>query len=316
MSDYVSRRKILKTIGGFGIGVTAVGVGSLPLTLDFNANPAKAQTKQALNGLHWHTGIVPAETTSVNAGAGFGSVTTLHTVGKDYIYWLSTQMKCASAPVEERIIVRLYYPTGSPKDLPPADKLVANEWAEFIGWCQGIGINNFIVLNELDVEYPGLDPNYMADLATQIRAQSDQSKKVWLGFPGPSGNTPAGSEEWNNYWNRYESVINNNYDNMALHAYGINLNDLKNNTKNQAEYVHTRFANKVQRFTEYGIELRHYKGDRSKRANDYASYVNWVRSTFSYIWGIYAWVSAGSPQFSQYEMTNDEAAIFTNKLGC
>ena len=304
---------------------------------------------KALNGIHFQS---PADGTAArtqvlgaSSGVGFGSVLILSHAGvppvgealiKDNIYWLEYKMACrpASVAFHEALVVRLYYPAGADTPLPSASDLAAM-WGPMIRWCQGQGVYNFQVLNELDIEHNGnVSGQYMAELANFIlNRERDQSRNCWLGFPGPSaavGMYP-GTPNWNNYWNRYAGAIGSYYSWLAPHAYpgpdsgSIGLTGLKNHTYAQATNLRSRFPDRPQRFTEYGIPLDHYAtGDRTLRASDYVAYMKWVRSGWNdYILACHVFVAFDSRDDSNgqgwerlYELSDNEVKVLTQAIGC
>lgn len=299
-----------------------------------------------LNGLHWQNPFdvnSPTAREQVNQGSGFGSVLILSPAGppgnpdpsETNIYWLEYNMKCRpGVSFNEAVIVRLFWPQGS---LPGDPASLASQWQPFIQWCQGQGVYNFQVLNELNIEYNGLlwnptNPNYMSGLAQALR-QQNPSYPLYLGFPGPGGvknpqyNIDPGSANWNTYWGDYASTINSWYDNIALHAYaapasGATLQSLKDSTYAQATDVRSRFPTRPQRFTEYGITIYNYPGgdtpqNRQQRANDYAGFLNWARSGWNnYLLACHVFLAGGGSGFTDYQLTDTEAQILATGVGC
>jgi hypothetical protein len=308
----------------------------------------------SLNGLHWQSPVTldsSGSRTQVNAGAGFGSVLILSPQDSTgswnpatdptttQIYWLERNRVCTPAGLafNEVVIARLYWPMATQQQLPanPAD--LATKGQAFITWCQGQGVYNFVVLNELDVEYNGgnsaspslwnpTNPSYMSGLVDAIRAQNPNGP-VYLGFPGPSANILVGTPNWNTYWGDYAGTITNHYNNVSLHAYGSSLQALKDRTYGQATDVRKRLPQFPQRVTEYGIPINNYPGgntpqNHNQRGVDYASFVNWVRSGWNnYIFACHAFIARDSPAFGSgtqedYEMSDTEAAALANGVGC
>lgn len=313
----------------------------------------------ALNGLHWQSPVTLDSTgsrTQINAGAGFGSALLISPQSSTgswspstdpaatQAYWLEYNRACKAASTNEAIIARLYWPLvnfsqGQTQQLPANPSDLAAQWQPFITWCQGQGIYNFVVLNELDQEYNGANgaspslwnptnPSYMASLADAIRSQNP-NYPLYLGFPGPSGalDMQVGQPDWNTYWSDYSSTIAYHYNNISLHAYGTSLQSLKDRCYGEATDVRSRFSNFPQRFTEYGIPINSYSGGNTyqnhiNRGNDYASFVNWVRSGWNnYIFACHVFIGRDSPKFSSntpedYELIDDEATTLANGVGC
>ncbi len=294
----------------------------------------------ALNGLHWQSPVTthsPGSRYQVNgagSGVGFGSVLILSQPEEDAkhnIYWLEYNMNCrpVNVPFFEACIVRLYWPMWNP--LPPDPATLAEAWAEMVRWCQGQGVYNFQVLNELDLEHdsghwPSAD--YMQQLSIEIRNRRRLGYPLWLGFPGPSGQNEdylPGHPKWNEYWNTYEGIIDAHYyNNLALHAYGTTYQGLKDYTWAAYWDIADRFPYHPQRFTEYGVWLdTGYGGDRNARAQDYAAYVNWVRSGWAWrapIHAVHVFIARDSPDWDEspqfYELTDGEVQILTSGVGC
>ncbi len=307
----------------------------------------------ALNGLHWQSPATIDSTgsrTQVNGGAGFGSalfISPQSSTGSwspstdpaaTQIYWLEGNRRCSpGTPFYEVAVVRLFWPMSTQQQLPanPAD--LAAQWQAFITWCQGQGVYNFLVLNEPDLEYNGANgaspslwnptnPGYMSALADALR-QQNHSYPLYLGFPGPSGNIAVGSSDWSTYWSDYASTITNHYNNVSLHAYGTSLQSLKDRCYGEATDVRTRFSEFPQRFTEYGIPINSYPGGNTpqnhvQRGNDYASFVNWVRSGWNnYVLACHVFIGRDSPSFGSstpedYELLDTEAAALASGVGC
>lgn len=283
---------------------------------------------RALNGLHWQSPLqsMPNRAqTQVNAGVGFGSVLILshsgtpptgEPVARDNIYWLEYNMRCQPAAMAERVIVRLYYPSGS---LPSANDLAAL-WGAQLRWCQGQGVQHFQVLNELDLEYqnPYPDATYMSNLATALRSQGMAGWPLSLGFPGPSLPTANDEARWNAYWDRFASAVNNNYNWLALHPYATSLQGLKDSAWAQATRARTRFPNRPQRFCEYAIPLSGEPGgDHSRRATMYRDFINWLRSGWTdYVLAAHVYIAADSPSWPDYQLSDGEAESLANGVGC
>lgn len=189
-----------------------------------------------------------------------------------------------------------------------------------------------MVLNELDAEFNGqlwnpTNPAYLASLADAIR-QQNPNYPMWLGFPGPGGTIGVGTPDWNTYWGDYSATITGHYDNISLHAYGgTGLQGLKDRCYAEATNVRSLFPQLPQRLTEYGIDIRAYPGGNTpqnhvQRGNDYASFINWVRSGWNdYIFACHAFIARDSPDWGSgsqwdYELSDSEAAALTNGVGC
>jgi hypothetical protein len=311
---------------------------------------------RALNGLHWQSPVDLTSTgsrTQVNAGTGFGSVLILSPQDSTgswnpatdptttQLYWLERNRTCnpSGLIVNEVSIVRLYWTMASMGQLPANPVDLATKWQAFITWCQGQGIYNFIVLNELDAEYNGAgtppaspslwqptNPTYMSNLADAIRQQNPNGP-VYLGFPGPSALIDVNTPNWNTYWGDYASTITNHFNNISIHAYGTSLQALKDRCSSQATNLRSWFPAFPQRVTEYGIPISSYPGgntpqNHNQRGSDYASFVNWVRSGWTdYIFACHAFIGRDSPAFgsgtaADYEMSDSEAAALANGVGC
>jgi hypothetical protein len=167
----------------------------------------------------------------------------------------------------------------------------------------------------------------MRQLSIEIRNRGRQGYPLWLGFPGPSGEVGwPGQSAWNSYWDTYEGIIDAHYyNNLALHAYGTTFETgLKAYTWDAYEDIADRFPYHPQRFTEYGVSLQEgYGGDRNARAQDYAAYVNWVRSGWAWrapIHAVHVFIARDSPDWDKspqfYELTDGEVQILTSGVGC
>lgn len=282
---------------------------------------------RALNGLHWQSplqGMPNGSQVQVNAGAGFGSVLILshsdippagEQTARDNIYWLEYNMRCQPAPMAERVIVRLYYPMGS---LPPANDLAAL-WSAQLQWCQGQGVQHFQVLNELDEEYPAAYPDatYMSNLAVALRNHGMPGWPLSLGFPGPSLPTANNEGLWNAYWDRFASAVNNHYNWLALHPYATTFQGLKDSAWSQATRARTRFPNRPQRFTEYGIPITGEPGgNHNTRAAMYRDFINWLRSGWTdYVLAAHVYIARNST-WPDFELIDTEAESLANGIGC
>lgn len=337
----------------------------------------------ALNGLHWQSPVQEGSNlnstgsqTQVKLGGGFGSVLILspQTAASPYtpqqeatgtnIQWLQMpgNMPCRPSGVSwnEAIIVRLLWPGSSGSQQLPANPAdLANGWGPFIQWCQSVQLYNFIVLNEPNIEYNGgsgaspslwnpTNPTYMSELADALRAASNPSLPIYLGFPGPGGvNNPANgfkdssgnfTTNWTTYWNDYKAVILSKYNNISLHPYaapgvGFTQQSLIDDAYSQSTNIRPTFPQHPQRFTEYGINIDNYSGgdtpsNRQTRANDYTSFVKWLRGVgtdthgnyakFDYILACHVFIARDSSgdDTAIYQLSDAEATTLASGVGC
>lgn len=325
----------------------------------------------ALNGLHWQN--PPALTSDAEAqmragGVGFGSTLILFIGDSSQPTWnpstdptcqaitwlaspgnLNCDVRSKGVAFNEIVIVRLWYFQASQQQLPTDPEVLAARWGPFIRWCQTQGVSNFQVLNELNMEYDGslgaspalwhpVNPGYMQQLATDLRAQGTPGQNLWLQFPGPGGNVNQAvlpPSDWDTYWSGYADTINNYYDGLALHVYPANASPtpgqaLIRATHANLEDVTSRFSTKYQRITEYGISIQNYGGDtpsnHAARGNDYAAFVNDLRSGWTQlVRACHVFIGQDSPDYGagtaeHYELYTgsgvDEAANITTGVGC
>lgn len=330
-----------------------VAVGRTVYASDVNDLRAwVARVDPPLCGYHWPNQFGVSCGASLGAryqinGAGAGSNTGFGTaivVGDTAfadqvlaeVDWLKGNMRCPqiqALPPEMSVIVRLYFPPAEAPTALPDPHVLAGIWGGLIRGCQSLDVFNFVVLNEPNVEYPGNlwppNPGYMGELALAIRfEQAIPGKPIGLGFPGPAPNSlppyemypghPSGN--WETFWDGYASIINEQYNFIAPHAFGGNGTQLRENSLAIVSDVRNRFPYHPQRVTEFGIPIDEGpQGNHSVRANWYRDFIEWARDSgeINYVTGLHVYIGAcATPDQDKWQLTDLEVAQLISQVGC
>lgn len=252
------------------------------------------------NGLHWNNppttdanGALPQYTSGQQFSAAFvlaeGDVTYSNPAGQvfstSYNHWqdVVNQIKQIKNGRTGEIVIRIFWPQGAAMDGDPGQKLGQQFYSTIVAPAVSLGVTNFQVLNELNLEYTKYSSNPsglagdMYNIAYWIKheAKINGIGNVYLGFPGPGGDTGNPSNAgWASYWNNFSSAIKqltdqgNAYNWLGVHTYEFSGNGVQNRMIAQYDDLISRFPNYPHRYTEYSIDIGQFGGNYQNRAND------------------------------------------------
>lgn len=197
---------------------------------------------------------------------------------QDIVKYINTSTSRTS-----EVVIRLYWPQGNAMNGNPGQTLGQQFYSKIVKPAVVLGVHNFQVLNELNLEYskynndPGGLAGDMYNIAYWIKhqAQIDGIGNVYLGFPGPGGDigNPSNSG-WASYWNNFAAIIKqttdqgNAYNWLGVHTYEFSGNGLQTRMTAQYDDLVNRFINYPHRYTEYSIPVSQFGGNYQNRAND------------------------------------------------
>lgn len=292
-------------------------------TEQYNAKQTGPRVR--FNGLHWSNPGSTAAGSVYKAGQQFAAafVLALPDNGNDWggqIKWIK-----ANTSRTNDIVIRLYWGQHT---LPSAQTLGTKFYNQIVKPAvETYDVRNFQVLNEINLEYEADISRsqlvtYMDNLAAQIKglAQQDGVGPVYLGFPGPGGDSRLGDKDitnppknlagWNAFWDSYASAINKWYDWLGVHTYEFSGSAIQSKMIAQYDSLAAKFPSKLQRYTEYGAPVSRWGGNYQSRANDLSNVLRGFKQHVEGlaagpdVWSVFYYIASPSGD-PDYELTQN-----------